>query len=487
MTELIFKPAIELGRMLRARKISAKELLQACLDQYARHNARINAIILTDIDSAMRLANAADRRLTKGKALSAFDGVPMTAKESFDWAGKPSTWGDPALRDNIANKDAVALRRMTDAGAVMYGKSNVPLLLADWQSFNLVYGTTNNPWDITRTPGGSSGGAAAALASGMTALEIGSDIGASIRNPAHYCGVYGHKPTYGVVPYRGHLMPGSVSISDITVAGPMARSAKDLTVMMQVLAGSEGIEQRGLTFSLPKATQKSLKEFRVAIKLESSVSEVDQPLKDLLQKLGDFLKKRVKKISYDALPAFDDAEAYENYITLLRATSTKRMSDEDIAAAATKARSFDPADKGYVALMTRAFGLSHGAWLKANERRHQMRDMWDQFFGDWDVMLCPAGASAAWPHDQKGERHERLIPVNGKMVSTIDQRFWAGYSCNFYLPSTVAPMGLTPEGLPCGVQIITREYGDYTSLRFAELLEKEYGGFIAPPGFSPLK
>lgn len=483
MTVLIFKSALELGRLLRARKISAKELLQACLDQYARHNARINAIILTDIDSAMRFASAADRRLAKGKALSLFDGVPMTAKESFDWAGKPSTWGDPALRDNVARKDAVALRRMTDAGAVMYGKSNVPLLLADWQSFNQVYGTTNNPWDITRTPGGSSGGAAAALASGMTPLEIGSDIGASIRNPAHYCGVYGHKPTYGVVPYRGHLMPGSVSISDITVAGPMARSARDLTAMMQVLMGSEGIEQRGLHFSLPKARQKSLKEFRVAIKLESPVCEVDQPLQNLLQKLGEFLKKRVKKISYDAAPAFDDAEAYENYITLLRATSTKRMSDEDIAAAAAKARALDPTDKGYVAMMTRAFGLSHGAWLRANERRHQLRQLWDQYFDDWDVMLCPAAASAAWPHDQKGERHERLIPVNGKMVSTIDQRFWAGYSCNFYLPSTVAPMGLTPEGLPCGVQIIAREYGDYTALRFAELLEKEYGGFVSPPGF----
>jgi amidase len=483
MTSIVFKSALELGRMLRNSKISSRELLAECLSQYGKHNATINAVIFTDIERAQKAAAAADRRLKKGTASSPFDGVPMTIKESFDWAGAPSTWGDPALKDNIAKKDAVALTRMTDAGAVLYGKTNVPLALSDWQSFNAIYGTTNNPWDVARTPGGSSGGAAAALATGMSALEVGSDIGASIRNPAHYCGVFGHKPTYGVVPYRGHLMPGSVSISDITVAGPLARSARDLTAMMQILVGSEGIEQRGVTFTLPKASQKGLKDFRVAIKLSSPVSEVDQSYQDLLISLGQFLKKKTKKLSWEAAPDFNDAEAYENYITLLRSTATKRMDDAEIEAAAVKAKGFDADDKSYLAMMARAFGLSHGGWLRANERRHQLRYIWDAFFDEWDVLLCPCAASAAFPHDQVGERHERLIPVNGKMVSTIDQRFWAGYSCNFYLPSTVAPLGLTPEGLPCGVQIITREYGDYTSLRFAELLEKEWRGFVPPPGY----
>jgi amidase len=483
MKNTVFKSALELGRMLRARKLSARELLQLCLTQYARHNDAINAVIFTDIDRAKKAAAAADRRLKRGAPLSPFDGVPMTIKESFDWAGSPSTWGDVALQDNIRTKDAVALQRMTDAGAVLYGKTNVPLALADWQSFNAIYGTTNNPWDVTRTPGGSSGGSAAALATGMSALELGSDIGASIRNPAHYCGVFGHKPTYGVVPYRGHLMPGSVSISDITVAGPLARSAKDLTAMMQILVGSEGIARHGVTFTLPKAQQKTFKDFRVAIKLSSSVSDVDQSYQDALLSLGQFLKRRVKKLSSEAAPQLNEAEAYENFITLLRSTATKRMTEAEIEAAAVKTKTLDRDDKSYVAMMTRAFGLSHGAWLKANERRHQMRHVWDAFFDDWDVLLCPCAASAAWPHDQVGERHERTITVNGKQVSTIDQRFWAGYSGNFYLPSTVAPLGLSPEGLPLGVQIITREYGDYTSLRFAELLEKEWRSFAVPPGF----
>lgn len=481
--KVVFKSALALGRMLKARKISSRELLQACLDQYAAHNGRINAVIATDFTRAWKAADAADRRLRRKAALSPFDGVPMTAKESFDWVGLPSTWGDPALANNIPSLDAVALSRMCGAGAVAYGKTNVPLALSDWQSFNAIYGTTNNPWDVTRTPGGSSGGSAAALATGMSALEIGSDIGASIRNPAHYCGVYGHKPTYNVVPYRGHLMPGSVSVSDITVAGPLARSAGDLAAMLKVLAGPDGTEARGYRLALPPATQKRLKDFRVAIKLDSSVSEVDKPLQDLLAKLGNYLEKTAKKVSWEAAPNFSDEEAYENFITLLRATATKRMSDEQIDVEAAKAKGLSPDDKGYVAMMTRAFALSHGAWLRANERRHQMRLEWERFFTEWDVLLCPIAASAAWPHDHKGERHERLIPVNGKLVSTIDQRFWAGYPGNFLLPSTVAPMGLTAEGLPCGVQIITREYGDYTSIRFAELLEKEYHGFMPPPGY----
>ncbi|MBL8791415.1 MAG: amidase [Rhizobiales bacterium] len=483
MSDLVFKPALELGRLLKKKKLSAVELLGECLTQYARHNDKINAVILTDLARGRSAARAADKRIAEGETLSPFDGVPMTAKESFDWQGHPSTWGDPAMVDNIAKTNAVALQRMLDAGAVMYGKTNVPLALADWQSFNEVYGTTNNPWDVTCTPGGSSGGSAAALATGMTALEIGSDIGASIRNPAHYCGVFGHKPTYGIVPYRGHLMPGSVSISDITVAGPLARSAKDLTAMMALLVGTEGIEAHGLQVKLPKPRAMALKDLRVAVKLNSAVSDVDQSYQNRLIALGEFLKKRVKKLTYEAAPAFSDEEAYENYITLLRATATKRMSDAEIDAAAQKARTFDPGDKSYVPLMTRAFALSHGAWLRANERRHQMAQAWDQFFDDWDVLLCPAAASAAWPHDQAGERHERLIPVNGKQVSTIDQRFWAGYSGNFYLPSTIAPIGLTPAGLPVGVQIIARAYNDLSALRVAEWIEEEFGGFAPPPGY----
>ncbi len=483
MTELHFLPALKLAGLLKRKKISSRELLDECLARYARHNGKVNAVIVTDIDRAKKSAAAADRRFAKGKLLSPFDGVPMTAKESFDWTGTPSTWGDPKLANNIAKRDAVAVSRMTDAGAVMYGKTNVPYLLADWQSFNKVYGTTGNPWDLSRTPGGSSGGAAAALATGMSALEIGSDIGASIRNPAHYCGVYGHKPTFGVVPEHGQTLPGRVSFSDIAVTGPLARSAKDLTTMMKLLAGPAGIEARGLASQLPSSKLKSFKDFRVAIKLNSKVSDVDQPVQDLIIACGNFLKKRVKKLSFEAHPDFTDEEVYENYITLLRATATEFITDEEFAAAVAKSKTFAMNDKTYLALTNRAYAMSHRDWLLANERRHQMRYIWEAYFEDWDVLLMPTAASAAWPHNHEGERHERMITVNGKKVSGIDQRFWAGYSCNFFLPSTAVPLGLTPQSLPSGMQIVTREYGDYTALRFAELLEQDFYSFTPPPGY----
>jgi amidase len=277
-----FRSALDQARLLRARKIGARELLDLCWARVEKHNPVLNAVIVSDIARARKAAAASDRRLKAGVPKGLFDGVPMTIKESFDWSGTPTTWGDPRFAKNIAKADAVALTRLTDQGAVVFGKTNVPLMLADWQSFNAIYGTTNNPWDVARSPGGSSGGSAVALATGMSALEVGSDIGASIRNPAHYCGVYGHKPTYGIVPVRGQFLPGMVTPSDISVAGPMARSARDLTAMLKLLAGPDGIEARATALSLPPAPQSSFKALRVAVMLTDPVSEVDQPVQDLL-------------------------------------------------------------------------------------------------------------------------------------------------------------------------------------------------------------
>jgi amidase len=477
------RSALEQARLLRSRKISARELLDLCWAQVGNHNPVLNAVIVSDIARASKDAAAADRRLKAGRPKGIFDGVPMTIKESFDWTGTPTTWGDPRFAGNIAKSDAVALTRVTDAGAVIFGKTNVPLMLADWQSFNAIHGTTNNPWDVTRAPGGSSGGSAVALATGMSALEIGSDIGASIRNPAHYCGVYGHKPTYGVVPMRGQFLPGIVTPSDISVAGPMARSARDLTVMLKLLAGPDGAEARAARLKLPPAPPTSFKSFRVAVMLNDPVSEVDQPVQDLLAALVKFLSRRVKRLSMAARPSFSTREAMDIYVTLLRSATSRRQSDADFAQNQKRVDGFRPDDDSYFAQMTRAYVLPHRSWLTVNERRHQMRLLWDRFFEDWDVMICPAAASAAFPHDQKGERHERTILVNRRQVPTTDQLFWAGYSGAFYLPSTVAPMGMTPQGLPAGVQIITRQFGDFTALRFAELLEREYYDFVPPPGY----
>ena len=208
MSDLTFKPAVELAQLTRDRQIGCLELLDDCLEHVDQFNPRINAIVVPDLERARHRARQADTALARGEVWGPLHGVPMTCKESFDVAGLPTTFGSPLLKYNVASEDAVAIQRLKAAGAVIFGKTNVPIWLADFQSYNVLYGTTNNPWDTGRTPGGSSGGSAAALASGMTALEIGSDMGGSIRNPAHFCGVFGHKPTWGLLPFRGHSLPG---------------------------------------------------------------------------------------------------------------------------------------------------------------------------------------------------------------------------------------------------------------------------------------
>jgi amidase len=483
-TPVHFKSAVELGRLLRKRKLAARELLDLCWQRFEACNPQLNAIVVTDIERARRAADASDRRLKEGDPLSPFDGLPMTVKESFDWSGTPSTWGAPAYRDNIAKENAVAVERMEKAGAVIYGKTNVPLMLADWQSFNDIYGTTNNPWDLTRSPGGSSGGSAVALATGMSALELGSDIGASIRNPAHYCGVYGHKPTFGILPMRGHRPPGVFAPSDISVAGPLARSAADLALAMKLLAGLDGPEAQVMRYRLPAPRLARLDSGRIAVMLSDVVSEVDETVQLLIAKLADWLGPRVKHLSMTARPGFSSEQVWDLYIKLLRAATSRRQTDEEFARNLRKAAELKPDDHSYYARMLRAYTMSHRDWLAVNNRRHELGRVWAAFFEDYDLLLCPAAASAAFPHDHEGERHERLITVNGKRVPTVDQLYWAGLSGCFYLPSTVAPIGLTPEGLPVGIQIIAPLHADLTAIRFAELIERDYFRFTPPPAFA---
>ncbi|WP_137391279.1 amidase [Rhodoligotrophos defluvii] len=484
MTELAFASATALVRALRDRTVSARELLELYWARVEKYNPAINAIIWSDIEAARQAADAADRRLDEGRPAGVLDGLPMTIKESFQLAGSPTTWGVPHYRDNITDTDADAVARLKAQGAIIFGKTNVPLMLADWQSFNVIYGTTNNPWDLSRAPGGSSGGSAAALAAGLTALDMGSDIGSSIRNPAHYCGVFGHKPTYGVVSYAGHALPGIVTTSDITVAGPLARSAADLALELDVIAGPEAIEASGWRLDLKRPTKTAISEFKIAVMLSDPCSEVDQPVQDEIGRLAEFLGSRGAKISYTARPAFSTAEAFDIYIALLRAATSRAQTDEGFARHVELAAKLDPKDQSYFARMVRAHAMPHRTWLQVNERRHHMRQAWAHFFQEWDLFLCPAAASAAFPHDQEGERYDRRILVNGRQVPTTDQLFWAGYPGAFYLPGTVAPIGLSPDRLPIGVQIVGPHYQDYTTIAFAQLLEREYRAFQPPPGFS---
>lgn len=484
MSEIAFETATELARKIRAREVGCLELLDHFLARVDRLNPALNALIWLDPDGARERAREADAALARGEVWGPLHGVPMSIKESYDVAGSPTTWGVPAYRDNIATVDSLPVRRLKAAGVTLFGKTNVPLLLADWQSYNAIYGTTNNPWDTGRTPGGSSGGSAAALAAGLTGIDAGSDIGSSIRNPAHYCGLFGHKPTWGILSTQGHALPGSYAYADISVIGPLARGARDLEIAVDAMKGPDDLDSVGWRVELPAPRHTRLRDFRVAVMYDDPCSDVDDEVKEKIADLARFLAAEGAQVSETARPDIDTAKLHEIYVRLLRAATSGRMPDDEMAAQLAAVDGLDHADESYFARMVRANTIRHRDWHRSNNERHRMRRVWAEFFREWDVLLCPVAASAAFPHDQDGERWERTIEVNGRRVPTTDQLFWAGLNGVVLLPGTVAPLGPgSRSGLPIGVQIVTAHCEDRTSLAFARLLEEQYRAFEPPPGY----
>ena len=482
MDKLHWKSATEIARLIREKKVSATDALEHFLARVDRFNPKLNAIVWQDRERARARAKAADTALAKGEVWGPLHGVPMTIKESYNVAGSPTTWGDPALKDNVTETSALSVQRLEKVGVVLFGKTNVPLMLADWQSYNAVYGTANNPWDTSLTPGGSSGGSAAALAAGLTGIDAGSDIGASIRNPAHYCGVFGLKPTWGIISPKGHALPGVMSYGDISAIGPLTRGAEDLDLALDAMAGPDDIDGVAWKLDLPSCPAGSLKDLRVAVKLTDPNSEIDGEYADKMQALVDALAKRGATVK-EAEPEIDTRRLHEVYVWLLRAATSARTPEADIARWKAAAEQAGPGKLPYVEQMVKGCTMSHRDWLGINNERMKLRRQFNAFFQDWDVLLCPAAASAAWPHDQKGERWQRMITVNNKRVPTTDQLFWAGYSGVVYLPSTVGPAGLTKAGLPVGYQAIAASGRDKWATAFSRLVEREIGGFIAPPGY----
>ena len=477
-----FWPATKLIRALRARKIGALELLELYAARIARHDRTLNALCVLDFDAARKRARSFDRASGRaGANTGPLAGLPMTVKESFDLAGQPTTWGLAEYKHTRAANNALAVERFARAGANVFGKSNVPTLLADWETNNPVYGKTVNPWNPARTPGGSSGGAAAALAAGLTGLEAGSDIGGSIRNPANYCGVYGHKPTWGICSMEGHALPGSAHPADISAIGPLARSAFDLELALKIMAGPDAIDAAGWKLALQKPARTSLRGLRVAVLATHPTAETDATVQAAIGRLAQFLARQGAKVSARALPAFDLGEAHRVFIQLLRGATSARQTPEFFARMLQAKHKLDPKDGSYYAQMVRANTQPHKDWLAASNRRHQIRLAWAEFFRDWDVLLCPNAATAAFPHSLPGERWERMITVNGKPQPATTQMWWAGIAGMCYLPGTAAPIGLSPEGLPIGVQIVGPQYGDLTTIRVAQLIEREYYAFVPPP------
>ncbi|MDP3823619.1 MAG: amidase [Burkholderiales bacterium] len=485
MTDLAFESASKLAAAIRGKRIGSRELLALYLQRVERFNPALNAIVTLDAERAFTRAEAADAALARGEPWGALHGVPITIKDSFETAGLRTTSGAPELATHVPANNAIAVQRLVAAGAVVFGKTNLPTFAMDLQSYNPVFGCTNNPWDTTRTPGGSSGGAAAALAAGLTGLELGSDIGGSIRTPAHFCGVYGHKPSFGIVPMQGHIPgpPGLLSETDIGVGGPMARSADDLALALDLLAGPTDERATAWRLQLPAPRHESLRDFRVAAWLDDPACAVDSEVLVRHQALVQVLREAGAVVNERARPAFGFAEARDLYLQLLYAATSPGLPGEQWLGLAQAADRLPPAVDDATSRFARSATQRHRDWLVAHERREHMRAAWARFFKDHDVLLCPATPSAAIAHDPSEPMAKRVFQVNGSARPYTDQLAWAGLIGMALLPSTVAPAGRTGAGLPVGVQIVGPYLEDRTTIRFAQLLAEAAGGFERPPGY----
>jgi len=484
MVDLAFEPAHVLARKLRRREVSSEELMRLYLDRVARHNPKINAIVVMDGDKALSQAREADRELARGEVRGPLHGLPMTVKESYDVAGWKTTWGNPAWKDNVATSDAVVVERLKRAGAIVFGKTNVPLLLGDFQSTNEIYGRTNNPWNLERVPGGSSGGSSAALAAGLTGLEAGSDIGGSLRNPAHYTGTYAHKPSYGIVPTRGQMPPGIVGVGDLSVVGPMGRAAEDLDLELSLIAGADGAEANAWKLDLPPPVTDGFKGLRVAVWADDPHSPVDAAVGDRLHAAVEAIGKAGALVDDKARPDFDVELAHTTYLRLLRGTTAARQPKEVFDGYLRKLPTLADDDRGYTATVIRGATLYHRDWIGWNETRAKMRRVWARFFENWDVLIAPVAPTTAFPHNSEPDRDKRFLSINGKPVAYSSQLFWAGLPIMPFLPATAAPAGLARDGLPAGLQIIGAFGQDRTTIAVSKWLERLIGGFMPPPGWS---
>ncbi|MGW2638481.1 amidase [Streptomyces sp. NPDC001348] len=481
--EWSLQSAEELAAALRAGEVTSVQLTDEAIARIERDDKAINAICVPDFDRARDAARDADQARARGEDLPLL-GIPVTVKESYDMAGLPTTWGIPQHRDHMPAEDAVQVSRLKAAGAVILGKTNVPLGLQDVQSFNELYGTTNNPWDHGRTPGGSSGGSAAALASGFGALSIGSDIGGSLRTPAHFCGVHAHKPTLGLAANRGMVppdVPAWPADVDLAVVGPMARTARDLTLLLDVMAGPDPLTH-GVAYrlTLPPARHERLRDFRVLVLDDHPLIPTGSAVRAGVNRVADALVDGGARVERHSPLLPDLNEAAILYTQLLMSSTVARFPVEAYAWLRARAAELDADDQSLDATRLRAMVFSHRDWMEANNRRERHRHGWRQFFAEFDAVVCPITPTPAFPHDHNPDPRERRIDIDGVEYPYLDQLVWAGLATMPGLPATAVPAGRSPEGLPVGVQLIGPMLEDRTPLRLAELLERKIGGFQAP-------
>lgn len=482
MSALAFKSAVQLSHLIKSKEISAVELLDYYIKRISQYNPQINAVVVTDFDRARDQAKKVDENISKGQLDGALLGLPMTIKESFNLVGTPTTHGRSELLNNFPSYDALSVSRLKAAGAIIMGKTNVPYNLADYQSYNSFYGCTNNPWDIRCIPGGSSGGSAAALAAGLSCLEFGSDIGGSVRNPAHFCGVFAHKPTWGIIPPRGHCLPDTLLQYDLSVVGPLSRSAADLDLVLQVASGPDEISSFGMELNLPRPQKKMLSEYKVGVWIDDVIAPVSEDVKKQLLNVAENLEQLGVSVYYDRRPDFNVNEFIDVYETLLWSTMSSRLSKdeyENLCCAATQLSSHDVTE--FASSLRKRVANVHD-FNHASNRRTYFRWCWHEYFKSVDVLITPIMSRDAFEHDHRDFK-DRSVQVDNKKRGYFEQIFWAALASNCYLPATVIPAGLSSNRLPIGLQIIGPEYGDLITIEVAKLLENEGLRFDPPNSF----
>ena len=472
--QLAFAPATEQLRLLEGGKIGAAELLELYLERIERFNPAYNLVVAFDRNRARAAAREIDRQRVAGEPLGPLAGLPITIKDSFEVTGMPTTCGFEHLRDHRPEEDADAVATLREAGANIFGKTNLPAGASDWQSFNPVYGISRNPWNPDRTVGGSSGGSAGAVAAGFTSFVLGSDIGGSIRIPAHFCGVFGHKPTYGLISVRGQIPPppGRLFKPELGVAGPLARSAADLALLMSVLAGP-----------LPAPRRERLEDFRVGVWMGGGAYRVDGAYRAALEAYIADLRDAGARVE-EVVPPVDPHDSYETYLQVLFAIVGAPAPQEADAFEALA----DQDETGIAAKLARYMRTTLGEWFELAEKRARLMRDWAGFFRNYDLLLCPAVPVVAFPHMAEGsgvhsDQLFRRVIIDGEPAPYLDFT-WQGLALIANLPATVMPTGKFVDGLPTGLQIIGPHREDRTAIRFAECAERAAGAYVPPPALA---
>ncbi len=447
--------ATEQAAAIIRRELGSEELLDLCLARIEQVNPAVNAVCTLAVEPARVRARDADAATKRGECWGPLHGLPITIKDAIATAGIRSTGGATALRDNVPTTDAPAVASLKAAGAIVFGKTNLPEWSGDFQSFNDMFGTTNNPWDLTRTPGGSSGGAAAAVACGMTSFELGTDIGGSVRVPSAFCGVFGHKPSWGLIPALGYIDElrscdgiGGVE-SDINTFGPIARSVADLALLVDVLA-------RPIPDSPPRKIE-SLVGLRIAAWIDEPALIIDSEMATIMHGVTDRVEAAGALVERNARPALDVQAAWRLGSRLIGEAVSVHMTEDEPSA------------------------LSHREWMLADRERARLRLVWAKFFESFDVLICPVTLLPPFEHDQAGSWATRRITVNGADRAYLELEGWPALIGSAYLPSTVIPAGRTAAGLPVGMQIVVAHFLDGIGMKIAALVDDICGGYSEPP------